>query len=67
MTEALGRAVVKWVNNKTGLVCLALDDGSTSLLHRSKLNAEGDYNVRKLRRGSELAIPSLEEKEWAIL
>jgi hypothetical protein len=67
MTEPSGRVVVKWVNNRSGLVCLTLENGETCLLHRTKLNVETGCNTRNLKRGSELLVSSKEENEWDIL
>lgn len=66
MTEISGKVVVKWVNNRAGLVCLVLENGDTCVVHKTKLNDRVGCNTRNLKRGSELVISSKEE-EWAIL
>ena len=67
MTEISGKVVVKWVDNRAGLVCLVLENGDTCVVHKTKLNAGAGCNTRNLKRGSELVISSKEENEWAIL
>lgn len=66
MTEISGKVVVKWVNNRAGLVCLVLENGDTCVVHKTKLNVGTCCNTRKLKRGSELVISSKDD-EWAIL
>ena len=66
MTEISGKVVVKWVDNRAGLVCLVLENGDTCVVHKTKLNVGTDCNTRKMKRGSELIISSKDD-EWAIL
>ncbi len=66
MTEISGKVVVKWVDNRAGLVCLVLENGDTCVVHKTKLNVEAGCNTRNLKRGSELLVYSKDE-EWAIL
>lgn len=67
MTEISGKVVVKWVNNRAGLVCLVLENGDSCVVHKTKLNVGAGCSTRNLKRGSELVISSKEENEWAIL
>ena len=70
MTEFSGKVVVKWVNNRAGLVCLVLENGDTCVVHKTKMNFGAGCKTRNLKRGSELVISvqeSLDDKEWAIL
>ena len=67
MTGSSGNAVVKWVNNVSGLVCLILENGDTCLLHKTKLNLSNYCNRRKLKRGYEVSVSSLDDTEWALI
>jgi hypothetical protein len=66
MTEISGKVVVKWVNNRAGLVCLVLENGDTCVVHKTKLSVGAGCNTRNLKRGSELVISSKDD-EWTIL
>lgn len=67
MTEISGKVVVRWVNNRAGLVCLVLENGDTCVVHKTKLNDGVGCNTRNLKRGTQITVTNLEENEWDIL
>lgn len=67
MTSSSEKVTVKWVNNVTGLVCVTLANGDTCLVHRMKLSVGDGYSVRKLKRGDEIEVSSLDDNDWALL
>ena len=67
MTEISGKVVVKWVDNRAGLVCLVLENGDTCVVHKTKLNDGVGCNTKELEERFGAVISSKEDNEWAIL